>query len=116
MRDVKTTRRFAQLQDARERIMAELDKPDVPQEQRTVLLVELVRLQLAVSKKWKRHTENRRKRKGNNPHGRPKKMFDSAGQPLYNNSPKPPKPEDTTSKKAFLEGITGGPAETESDS
>lgn len=48
--------------------------------------------------------------------GRPKRMHDSEGNPLYNNSPKLAKPEDHTSKKKFLEGITGGTEETESDS
>jgi len=101
------TRAFKRLQDARDLIISELAKPDIPQDQRTVLLLKLADLQLEVSKKWKRMNKGIGKG-GRHKGGRPKKMFDSAGNPLYNNSPKHPKPEDMTSKKKFLEEITGG--------
>jgi hypothetical protein len=110
MRNPNSTRRFKALQDARDLIIAELAKPDVPQEQRTALLLELSKLQLAVSKKWKRMNKGIGKG-GRHKGGRPKKMFDSQGEPLYNDSPRV-KSEDTPSKKKFLEEITGGPAET----
>ena len=113
MRNPKSTRRFQALQDARERFLAELDKPDIPQDQRTTLLLKLADLQLEVSKKWKRMNKGIGKG-GRHKGGRPKRMHDSEGNPLYNNSPKL-KTDDTPSKKKFLEGITGG-TEIENDS
>lgn len=105
----------AALTDTRRRILAELEKPDIPQDQRTALLLKLSDLQLMSAKKWARRRKNMQKRPSTGrKRGRQKRMHDSQGNPLYNDSPKLVKPEDADSKQKFLSGIqSNGPSETE---
>jgi hypothetical protein len=99
-------RRFGAIQHARELIIAELERPDIPQEQRSALLHDLTELQLDISKKWNRRKVYKKPPTGRKP-GRPRKSVDSEGNPLYNDSIVPPKADDTESKKKFLSGIQG---------
>ena len=110
MRDPKSTRRFHALQDTRELIMEELKKPDLPQDQRTTLLLKLADLQVEVSKKWQRARKNRTERKHKG--GRPRKLHDSHGQPLYQGVP-PKETENEDPKKKFLSGLSNEPEKAE---
>ena len=97
------------LMDLRIIYRLELDKTDLPQDQRTQLLLKLADLEILQSKKWKHHTKSRRERAKRNKGGRPKRMFDSAGNPLYNNSPKPKSQDSEESLREFMEGLSGPP-------
>ena len=110
------TRAFKALQDARDLIISELAKPDVPQDQRTALILELAKLQREVSNRRKRAGISGVGKGGRRKGGRPKKMHDSEGNPLYNKSPKLKQDDDIPSKKKFLEEITGGPVDTQEGS
>jgi hypothetical protein len=95
-------------------IQEQLKDPTLTFEQRTVLnnqsiaiLKELAGLQKVAIKKARKQREEKSKGKP----GRPKKQFDSEGNPLYNDSPKM---EEPNSKEAFLNRIqANGPEETE---
>ena len=90
------------LMEDRDRIVAELAKDIWTPEQRISLVrelnfanAELVKMQILSSKKWKRRKDNLRINKKNKM-GRPKRMHDSQGQPLYNGVEPLPKPGEPT--------------------
>ena len=96
------------LMEDRDRIVAELARDVWTPEQRLTLIRELnfangelVKMQLLSSKKWKIRRENgkiNRKNKG----GRLKRLYDSAGEPLYQGVPAR-EPEDQ--KESFLKTL-----------
>ena len=81
-------------------------KRDMTQDQRNEILMKLVDLELAAQK---RHQRRRGATGPRKKMGRPRKKYDSAGEPLYNDVPARPKPEDpepTDLKSKFLSTLT----------
>ena len=72
------------------------------------ILAQLTDLQKVYQKAPREPKPQKPKNKG----GRPKRMLDSEGNPLYNNSPKP---EGPTAKQKFLDGIKTDESESETD-
>jgi hypothetical protein len=107
----------------RDRLLAELDKDIWTSEQRIILYKELnianaslVDMQKLASKKWKRRRQNleyNKKKRG----GRPRKQYDSNGEPLYQGVPVRPKPDEIEpedSKSKFLSQLKSNEVEKSS--
>lgn len=92
------------------------DNPSNTPEQTKFIIKEMNDL-LKTMADLQKHAAARRPSRGKpgtgRPKGRPRKQFDSQGNPLYVTSPKLVKADDEDSKAKFLEGITSGPEETE---
>ena len=106
-------RPLVRLKETQALLLEEL-KHEMPQEQRTALLLKLSDLELASQKRGRRRSGSKGPRKKM---GRPRKKYDSAGEPLYNDVPARPKPEDsepTDLKSKFLSTLKSNePAPTE---
>ena len=108
-----SNRPLGHLVDTRILLMRELEKPDLPQEQRTQLLLKLADLQMLAQKKTRKRTIARAKNASGRKAGRPKRLHDSHGQPLYQGVKPLDASEPEDSKQKFLSNLPADETQTE---